>query len=254
MSTAFLQVDDQQDVVFLRVPRAVRLGHDSDRLAWQLIDACKGIQERDDRPVAIALIGTGGAFAVLPAQSGADLDASAAAWREATAAVAGLAPPTIAAIGGDAIGPAFELALACDLRIAAEDAHLGAPEVRLGRMPSAGGTQRLARAIGRGVALRLLLLGERLPAAEAEQLGIVHRLASAGDLDLRLEELLNDLCAAAPIALAYTKEAIRHGIDLPLGTGLRLEADLAALLQTTDDRAEGIQAFKQGRAPRFEGR
>jgi enoyl-CoA hydratase/carnithine racemase len=249
-----LDVNESRNVIYLRVPRPAQLGAESDRLAWQLIDACQRIRESDERPVAMALIGVGQAFCARPPESAADCDAGASAWREATAAVAGLAPPTVAALGGDAIGPALALALACDLRIAEQPVRLSAPEVRFGRIPSAGGTQRLARAVGRSVALRMLLLGETLTATEAMNLGLVHRVASAGELEAGFEELLDSLRAGAPIALAYTKEAIRAGSELPLNAGLTLEADLAALLQTTSDRSEGIQAFKERRAPRFEGR
>jgi enoyl-CoA hydratase/carnithine racemase len=249
-----LEVVEDRNVVYLRVAEPVRLGADSNRLAWQLVDACQRIHEADDRPVAVALVGLGRAFCTLPPSSAADCDAVADAWREATAAIAALAPPTLGILGGDAIGPALELALACDLRIAAAEARLGTPEVHLGRIPSAGGTQRLARALGRGVALRMLLLGEELTAAEAMNLRLVQRLAPAQKLEACAEEALDSLRAAAPIALAYAKEAIRGGAELPMASGLTLEADLAALLQSTEDRAEGIQAFKEQRAPLFEGR
>lgn len=249
-----LDVSQDRNVLYLRVPVPVRPGRDSERLAWELIDGCQQIRESDERPVAVALIGLGDAFCIEPPRSAADCDAAGAEWREATSALAGLAPPTIAALGGDTIGLAFELALACDLTVADESTHLGAPEVRFGRMPSAGGSQRLARAVGRAVALRMLLLGEQLTVTEAMRLGLVHRVARAGQLEPALEELLDELRPGAPIALAYTKEAIRTGSELPLASGLTLEADLAALLQTTADRSEGIRAFSERSTPRFEGR
>lgn len=249
-----LNVAEERGVVHLRVTEPVGLGAEAGRLAWQIVDACTHIREREDPLVAVALIGTGAAFCARPPQSAGDCDAAASAWREATAALAAVSAPTIAVLAGDAIGPAFELALACDLRIAADGIRLGAPEIRWGRIPAAGGTQRLTRLVGRGVAMRMLLLGELLTAAEAVDLGLVHRIAPEESVEACLEELLDVLRAAAPIALAYTKEAIREGSDLPLKSGLVLEADLAALLQTTRDRAEGIRAFKERRAPRFEGR
>ena len=112
----------------------------------------------------------------------------------------------------------------------------------------------MARAVGRGAALRLLLLGETIGAEEALALGLIHRVAPSHELDACLEELLNALRLGAPLALSYTKEAIRDGMDLPLRGGLTLEADLAALLQTTEDRARGIRAFKERATPTFEGR
>ena len=249
-----LESTQSRGVVYLRVPRPAQLGPESDSLAWQLVDACRSITESEDRLSAVALVGLGPAFCALPPGSAAECDAGAPAWREAVAAVAALAPPTVAALAGDALGPAFDLALACDLRIAEAHAHLGSPEVRLGRIPCAGGTQRLARTVGRGVALRVLLLGESLTAGEALQLGVLHRVAPSGELEIALEQTLDELRRGAPIALAYAKEAIREGSELPLRGGLALEADLAVLLQTTNDRARGMQAFKQRATPEFEGR
>jgi enoyl-CoA hydratase/carnithine racemase len=253
-SSGFLNVGEDRGVVYLQVPRPAQIGKGAERLAWQIVDACTDIQQRDTPVTAVALMGGGDAFCVQPPQSADDCDASPALWREATATLAAGAAPTIAVLAGDAVGPAFELALACDLRIAAENIRLGAPEIRWGRIPAAGGTQRLARSVGRGIALRMLLLGEILNAQEAMDIGLIHRTASSDAIQDCLEELLDRLRAAAPIALAYTKEAVRDGSDLPLRSGLALEADLAALLQTTRDRAEGIRAFKEHDTPRFEGR
>ena len=249
-----VQVTNDRNVIYLRVSQPVPLGPESDRLAGQIVDACRDIRESSDRPVAIALIGLGQAFCVLPPASTGDCDAAGSAWSEATSALAQLTAPTVAVLGGDAIGPALELAQACDLRIATASARVGAPEVRFGRIPSAGGTQRLARAVGRATALRMLLLGDELTASEAMDQGLLHRVAAVDALEAAAEEMLDMLRAGAPIALAYTKEAIRSGSELPLTAGLVLEADLAALLQTTADRAEGIRAFKERKLPRFEGR
>src|SRR5205823_14462656 len=130
----------------------------------------------------------------------------------------------------------------------------GLPEVRLGRMPSAGGTQRLPRLVGPGIALRMLLLGELLIATAAVDIGLVHRIAPRRDLESSLETLVSTLRGAAPVALAYKKEAVRWAADVPPSTGLTLEADLAALLQTTTDRSSGIRAFQERSTPEFEGR
>jgi enoyl-CoA hydratase len=169
-------------------------------------------------------------------------------------AVAELAVPTVAVIDGGAIGAGLELALACDLRIASDRVRIGTPEVGWERIPSAGGTQHLVRAVGPTAALRLLLLGEILSAGEALELGLVHRTAPSSKISALAEPLVAELCAAAPIAAAYTKEATRMAMDVPLPQGLRLEADLAALLQTTADRAEGLAAFLSRGTPRFDGR
>ncbi|HEY7064335.1 MAG TPA: enoyl-CoA hydratase-related protein [Chloroflexota bacterium] len=249
-----LDVREQDRIVYLHVPKPVAPGPAAVRLAWALADACATIDEREEPPAGVALVGDGGAFCLSPPRGMHECDELGAAWATATAAVACLGPPTLAVIGGDAIGPSWELALACDLRLAIDDARVGSPEVRWGRMPAAGGTQRLVRLAGPAVALRLLLLGERLAAPEALALGLVHRVATADALGTAQEELLDALRASAPIALGYAKEAVRQGMELPLAAGLRLEADLAALLQTTADRAEGLAAFHARRAPHYEAR
>lgn len=249
-----LQVTEEDGVVFLRVDQPVGAGASGNRLGWELIDACQAIQEREEWLAAVVLVGGGAAFWLeAPADARAS-DALAEVWPTAIGAVGRLTPPTLALLTADAIGPAWELALACDLRLTASDARLGNPEVRLGRVPSAGGTQRLSRLVGPALALRLVLLGEVLPAADAHALRLVHWLAEASNLDACLTEVLGGLRACAPIALAYAKESVHQAMDVPLEDGLRLEADLAALLQTTHDRAEGIAAFLDRRVARFEGR
>ena len=241
-------------VLYVHQPAPALPGDGLDALAWEMLDLCEALQHSDSPPLAVALTGDGPAFWVSPPGGAADLDSLGSAWADAVAALAALAPPVVAAVGGDAIGPALDLALACDLRILAAEVVVGCPEAALGRLPTPGGIQRLARAIGGPAALRLLLLGERLPAAEALRLGLAHRAAPAAALGDALEAVLDDLRRAAPVALTFVKEAVSRAPSLPLAAGLRLEADLAALLMTTADRAEGIAAFQERRTPRYEGR
>ena len=249
-----LEVTEWDRVVYLRVPEPAAPGTAAARLAADLVAACARIDEREEPPIAVALVSSGSAFCALPPRTAADCDAAADAWAAAADALARVGPPTLAAISADALGPAWALALACDLRLAAAEARVGSPEVRWGRLAAAGVTQRLPRIAGPALALRLLLLGEVLAAPDALALGLLHRVAPAADLDAQREALLADLRAAAPIALGYAKEAVHQALDLPLPAGLRLEADLAALLQTTHDRAEGLTAYHQRRAPTFEAR
>jgi enoyl-CoA hydratase len=162
--------------------------------------------------------------------------------------------PIIAAINGFALGGGLELALACDIRIAAENATLGLTEINLAIIPGGGGTQRLPRLIGRGKALEMILTGARIPAAEALQLGIVERVVPAGEALETAAELARTIAAKAPIALRYAKEAVVKGLGMSLEDGLRLEGDLSTLLRTTEDRVEGAKAFLEKRKPRWTGK
>lgn len=163
-------------------------------------------------------------------------------------AIAALQVPTIAAIEGPAVGIGVELALACDLRIASETATFQCPE-----LPSAGGTQRLPRIVGRAHALELLLLGDAISAAEAQRIGLVSRVVPEGQALEEARQVAQRIAEKAPVAVRYLREAVQKGMDLTLDQGLRLEADLYFLLQTTADRMEGITAFLEKRSPRFRG-
>jgi enoyl-CoA hydratase len=162
--------------------------------------------------------------------------------------------PIIAAVNGFALGGGLELALACDIRIAAVGATLGLTEVNLAIIPGGGGTQRLPRLIGRGKALEMILTGARIPAEEALRIGLVERVVPAGEALKAATELARAMAAKAPVALRYAKEAVVKGLELPLADGLRLEGDLSTLLRTTEDRLEGAKAFLEKRAPRWTGR
>jgi enoyl-CoA hydratase len=162
--------------------------------------------------------------------------------------------PIIAAVNGFALGGGLELALACDIRIAAVGATLGLTEVNLAIIPGGGGTQRLPRLIGRGKALELILTGARIPADEALRIGLVERVVPDGEALKAAADLARTIAAKAPVALRYAKEAVVKGLELPLADGLRLEGDLSTLLRTTEDRLEGAKAFLEKRAPRWTGR
>lgn len=160
----------------------------------------------------------------------------------------------IAALHGYCLGGGLELALACDIRIAAPGAQFGLPETGLGLIPGGGGTQRLPRVIGLGRAMDLLLSGDRIDAQEALRIGLVSRLVA--DRDALLGEaraLAGRIAARPPTATAYAKEAARNGIEMDLQAGLTLEKTLFSLLMSTSDRAEAALAFKEKRAPRFTG-
>jgi enoyl-CoA hydratase/carnithine racemase len=165
-----------------------------------------------------------------------------------------MAQPVIACIQGEAIGAGLELALACDIRIAAEGATFAIRDVAAGAVPSAGATQRLPRLIGRGKASEMILLGEELDAQTALACGLVSAVVPRADLEAHARALAERIAAQGPIAVRYAKEAMRQGLDMPLEQALRYETDLTIILQTTADRAEGVSAFLEKRKPRFEGK
>jgi enoyl-CoA hydratase/carnithine racemase len=162
--------------------------------------------------------------------------------------------PIIAAINGDAIGQGLELALACDVRIAAKTSRFGLPQIKTGLIPWDGGTQRLARLVGRGKALEMILTGETIDAQEAYRVGLIHRVVPLKELMEAAMNMAWEMASKGPIALRYAKEAIYKGMDLTLEQGLRLEADLYLLIHTTRDRTEGIKAFQEKKSPQFEGK
>jgi enoyl-CoA hydratase len=178
----------------------------------------------------------------------------AAAIYSQTRAVSAVTKPTIAAIRGYCVGGGLEFALACDLRVAAEDAKLGLTEVRRGIIPGSGGTQRLARAVGITKALEMCLTGDTVSGSEAYRLGLVNAAVPAGDVVKAAEDLAGRILKAAPMAVTFVKEAVKKGIELSLEEGLRLEADLSAIIATTEDSKEGPRAFAEKRAPVWKGK
>jgi enoyl-CoA hydratase/carnithine racemase len=170
------------------------------------------------------------------------------------ASLADLPRPVVCAIQGEALSAGLELALACDVRVAAEDARLGLPETKLGLVPMGGGTQRLARLVGRGKALEMILTGEPVDAQEALRIGLVSVTAPRDRLAAEAEAIAGRIAERGPIAVRYAKEAVRRGLEMPLEQALRYETDLTIILQTTEDRTEGVNAFLEKRTPKFKGR
>ncbi len=165
-----------------------------------------------------------------------------------------LGKPTIAAINGFALGGGCELAMSCTLRIAADTARLGQPEINLGLIPGYGGTQRLARLIGAGPALELLLTGQQISAQEAHRLGLVNRVVPAAELQTEVSALAGLLASKPPIAARYIIEAVQKGLQMSCAEGQRFEATLFGLVASTDDMREGTRAFLEKRKPEFKGR
>lgn len=165
-----------------------------------------------------------------------------------------LGKPVVAAINGFALGGGCELAMACTLRIAADTARLGQPEVNLGIIPGYGGSQRLARLVGKGRALEILLSGEMVPALRAYEMGLVNKVVPAADLLAEARTMAAQLAAKAPLAVRYILEAVHHGMELPLSDAQAFEATLFGLVASTDDMKEGTRAFLEKRQARWQGR
>jgi enoyl-CoA hydratase/carnithine racemase len=165
-----------------------------------------------------------------------------------------LGKPVIAAINGFALGGGCETAMACTMRIAAEHAGFGQPEVKLGLLPGGGGTQRLPRLVGKGRALQLILTGEMISAQEAHRIGLVNEVVTAASLIDRAETILKQIMANAPIAVKFSLEAANRGLETSQSEGLALEASYFGICAATEDKKEGTSAFIEKRTPKFGGR
>jgi enoyl-CoA hydratase len=165
-----------------------------------------------------------------------------------------LGKPTIACINGFALGGGCEIALACTMRLASENAKLGQPEVKLGIIPGYGGTQRLPRLVGKGIAQQMLLTGDMITAQEAHRIGIVNEVTTPAELIPRAEAIAHKIIANAPLAVQFAMEAVNKGMEMPLAEGLYLEATLFAVCCATEDKEEGTTAFLEKRQAQFKGK
>jgi enoyl-CoA hydratase/carnithine racemase len=227
----------------------------NEQVVEQLAEICEDIRF-DEKLKAVVITGTGTTtFCSSTDLNSVSLSAKKLKTLPSIASpVASIKCPTIAAINGDAIGQGLELALACDRRISVDNALFGLPHVAAGLIPWDGATQRLQRVIGITRAMEMILMSETLDAKEALQIGLVNKLVTSKEVMPLAMKMAQTLASQSPLALSIVKEAVIKGMDLTLEQGLRLEADLYFLLHTTDDRTEGINAFKEKRSPKFRGR
>ncbi len=229
----------------------------------QMIEEMKrAIEEfHQDKLVGVVIItGTGKAF-----QTGADIEELSQMspleilqWNQGVVenfdALEKMRQPVIAAINGYALGGGLELALACTIRIAADSAKMGLPEVKIGILPGAGGTQRLPRLIGKGLAAEMILTGEMIDAKEAYRIGLVNRVVPAKQLMATAEEIGRKILRNAPIAVALAKDAIEVGKNLPLDGAIQYAQKNCITCFSTEDMKEGTAAFLEKRKPQFKGR
>ena len=227
--------------------------------AAELRDCCEELGQ-DDALRLVTVASAGDTFAVGRMQPPHDVPTDPPLQRLAwitgmsvASALAALPMPVVAVLNGDAIAHGLELAIAADLRIAVKTARLGTGNPLTDGFPYDGATQRLPRLVGPALAADLLFTGRTLSAQEALTVGLVNRVAPGEELHGAVSDLVSQITASAPIAARYAKEAVASARDLTLAQGLRLEADLSIILQSTDDRAEGLRAFAERRSPQFTG-
>jgi enoyl-CoA hydratase/carnithine racemase len=265
--TGPLVVDRRRQAVFITLNRPDAANALSRQLVAELTQQCAQLSREiaaggDGSDVrALVLTGAGprafSAGADLKERRGWTLDDTRAFLGEINAlmnAVDLFPRPTIAAINGSAFGGGFELALACDIRIAAETAEMGLTEVRLGIIPGAGGTQRLARVAGVAAAKELTLTGRRIGAARARELGLVSEVVPPAELPAAAARWAAEIAGAAPLALTAAKRAIDEGIALPLREALAVERERYEEVLVSEDRNEGLAAFAEKRPPVYKGK
>jgi len=259
MGYSHLKVAREESLAIVSVSRPEKLNALSDATLTELLAAFTGL--RDDEAVRCVIL-TGGEAKRPAFVAGADIaelagqDPLAARRRSRLGQgvcdlIEGLGKPVIAAVNGFALGGGLELALACHVRLASADAKLGLPEVTLGIIPGYGGTQRLPRLVGMGMALELITTGRMIDAEEARSIGLVNRVLPPVELLPAAKELAGKIAANGPIAVRLALDAALRGASLPLAAGLAGEQELFALVSSTADMREGLKAFLEKRAAQF---
>ncbi len=258
MSYEMIKVDKRPPVAIITLDRPEALNALCDQLMNELTDALRTL-DADDEVGAIVLTGSGKAFA-----AGADIkemadksfldvfmeDYITRNWEELTR----VRKPTIAAVAGYALGGGCEVAMMCDIVIAADNARFGQPEITIGVIPAAGGTQRLARAVGKSLAMEMVLTGRQLTAEEALQFGLVSRVVPVDDLLDEAVRMAEKIASFSRPAVMMAKEAVNRAFETTLTEGLRFERRLFHSLFAFEDQKEGMHAFIEKRRPQFKNR
>ena len=259
MSFTTLTLGVADRIATITINRPEKLNALNDATIAELDRAIEEVRGRDD-VAGVILTGSGKAFvagadiAELREQSPAEAAQRASYGQSVFRKFEQSSKPVIAAVNGFALGGGCELAMACHVRIAAEGARFGQPEVKLGIAPGYGGTQRLPRLVGRGRALQLLLTGEMIDAQEAWRIGLVNKVVGAGEVVAAAEAMLRQMMANAPRALALCIDVVDRGADMPLDDAMALESDVFSKLAGTSDVVEGMTAFLEKRPAAFTGR
>ncbi|HLY60425.1 MAG TPA: enoyl-CoA hydratase-related protein [Terriglobia bacterium] len=260
MSFETLIYEKRDGIAYVTLNRPEKLNALNQKVMQELGSCFESI--RDDDQVAIAILTGAGEKAFV---AGADINELAVqtpmqgketslAGQQVLNSIENLGKPVIAAVNGYAFGGGCELAMACTLRIAAENARLGQPEVKLGIIPGYAGTQRLPRLVGKGRALEMILSGEAVTAQEAYRIGLVNQVVAQKDLMAAAESLARKIMANGPLAVKLAMEAVNHGMEMTQEQGEFLEATLFGLCCTTADMKEGTRAFLEKRPAKFVGK
>ena len=259
MAFQFLQVDVADRIATITINRPDKLNALNDATMAELGQAIEWVHA-DSAVGGVVVTGAGRAFVAgadiseLRSKAGPEVYALARRGQDIFRRFETSPKPVIAAVNGFALGGGCELAMACHIRIAAEGAKFGQPEVKLGITPGYGGTQRLTRLVGRGRALQLLLTGEMVDASEALRLGLVNRVVPSGEEAVAsARAMLAKMLANGPLALAQCIEVVNRGADISIEEAMALEASAFAMLASTEDMREGTSAFLEKRAPAFRG-
>jgi enoyl-CoA hydratase len=260
MSYENIKVETRDEVAIVTVNRPEKLNALNDRTVEELEQAFTAIGS-DPAVRGVILTGTGEKAFVAGADIGELATQSPVDGRERSVRgqrvldrIEGLGKPVVAAVNGFALGGGCELAMACHVRVASENAKLGTPEVKLGIMCGYAGTQRLSRLVGKGRALELLLTGDMVDAQEAYRIGLVNKVVPKDQLLAEAEGLLRKMLANGPISLRFTLDAVSRGLQMPFAEAQTYEATLFGLICTTEDMKEGTTAFLEKRPPKFQGK
>ena len=249
MNTRWVRVERRDHVAVVRLERPEAMNAISDALADELRGDLEGVsQDRDVWAVVLSAAGERAGYSL------ADYHDNRKQMRGMFAAVRHIPAPSIAAVFGHALGGGLELALSCDLIVASEDAQMGLTEARVGLVPAGGGTQLLARRVGLGRAREMIFTGRRVSARAGEQIGLVDRVVLPGEAEEAAIALALEVCTSSPVSLRAAKSALDAGPGMPLEQGIELEHAAWSVVVASEDRVEGIAAFNERRAPRWQNR
>ena len=258
-----LKLDDSRHIAVIEFQRPEKMNTMTPQMAQKLCDALMAAESNENMRVVV-ITGQGKAFC-----TGSDLserlsmkakgsiidgDFYLVLLRKAVSMIEKMKKPVIAAINGHAVGAGLEIALACDMRIASATAKLGLPEVKVGTIAGAGGTQRLSRLIGLGAALEIILTGELVEGTQAQSIGLVNKVVSSEQVVPAALAMAQTIACRAPLSVQASKLAVRKGFAMEMENALDLEAQYSRMLATTADREEGMKAFIEKRQPRFTGK